>query len=102
MFRKMVSFVLKTAAVVNSAIPPLSHHLPISLLPSPFNLPLAFPKDKPYEYVMVDSPRLASVSANGRDFAEYIASGEGMLRLGTSYTRYIPAPRDGLLLRPSR
>eukprot|EP00903_Cladosiphon_okamuranus_P016565 g15282.t1 len=33
--------------------------------------------DKRYEYVMVDSPRLASVSANGGDFAEYIASGEG-------------------------
>lgn len=34
---------------------------------------------------MVDSPRLASVSANGRDFAEYIAPGEGERRLGTSY-----------------
>eukprot|EP00752_Nemacystus_decipiens_P003071 g2846.t1 len=33
--------------------------------------------DKPYEYVMVESPRLASVSADGHAFAEYIASGEG-------------------------
>lgn len=39
-------------------------------------------KDKPYEYVMVDSPRLASVSADGRPFADHIASGEGDWRRG--------------------
>ena len=34
-------------------------------------------QDMPYEYVLVDSPRLASVSADGGAFAEYIAAGEG-------------------------
>lgn len=34
-------------------------------------------QDKPYEYVMVDSPSLASVSADGGAFATHIASGEG-------------------------
>lgn len=33
--------------------------------------------DKPYEYVMTDSPSLASVSADGHPFAEHIAAGEG-------------------------
>ncbi|CAM9578347.1 unnamed protein product, partial [Hapterophycus canaliculatus] len=32
--------------------------------------------DKPYEYVMVDSPRLAKVSADGSPFAEYIDGGK--------------------------
>ncbi|CBN75995.1 conserved unknown protein [Ectocarpus siliculosus] len=33
--------------------------------------------DKPYEYVLVDSPRLAAVTADGRPFAEHIASRKG-------------------------
>lgn len=38
-------------------------------------------KDKPYEYVMVDTQSLAAVSADGSAFADYIASGEGKWRL---------------------
>lgn len=34
-------------------------------------------QDKAYEYVVVDSPRLASVSADGGAFDAHIASGEG-------------------------
>ncbi|CAB1118327.1 unnamed protein product [Ectocarpus sp. CCAP 1310/34] len=33
--------------------------------------------DKPYEYVLVDSPRLAAVTADGSPFAEHIASKQG-------------------------
>ncbi|CAM9169441.1 unnamed protein product [Pylaiella littoralis] len=34
-------------------------------------------QDKPYEYVMVDSPRLAAVAADGSAFAAHLASGKG-------------------------
>lgn len=38
---------------------------------------LARVQSKPYEYVTVDSPHLASVSEDGRAFAEHLASQEG-------------------------
>lgn len=50
---------------------------------------LARVQDKPYEYVTVDSPHLASVSEDGRAFAEHLASEEGAALTRTSEEDYL-------------
>lgn len=61
------------------ALHPLLIHV-YNCIPSP-NRRRSF-QDKPYEYVLVDSPRLAAVTADGRPFAEHIASREGKVPAG--------------------
>ena len=53
--------------------------LPFALISARYALAqtLARVQNKPYEYVTVDSPHLASVSEDGRAFAEHLASQEG-------------------------
>ncbi|CAM9663548.1 unnamed protein product, partial [Laminaria digitata] len=69
-------------------------HAPATRCPQ--TLPLV--QDKPYEYVTVDSPHLASVSEDGRAFAEHVDPEEGT----TNVVTFRNMRKDARLVVPCR